>query len=280
MCFENDVCRRTYLSQRDLQAHIDHRHRGGINSVPASSSSTIASATVSTAASLTSQPFEEQVRQIASPINAPNLVNFSNSNTISARGSVPKQSTGLTGCGLKFPSSQQNDGLLPFPTPTSTPNMILPNRLSGPVTHPIRSTIPNTFPQMPQFTTPPPLLTQRSVPPPTFLPSVLQAPRIPQNRNPTLNNPSAVAALAAVVSAALCAQSKPTGIVNHPDLGSLSTNQLQPNTLNSSLISNALRANNPSWANAITVTTNITNNSNASILANPLGNPNTRRLPF
>ncbi|VDQ06104.1 unnamed protein product [Trichobilharzia regenti] len=32
MCFESDACRRTYLSQRDLQAHIDHRHRTGLTS--------------------------------------------------------------------------------------------------------------------------------------------------------------------------------------------------------------------------------------------------------
>ncbi|CAH8850376.1 unnamed protein product [Trichobilharzia szidati] len=32
MCFESDTCRRTYLSQRDLQAHIDHRHRTGSTS--------------------------------------------------------------------------------------------------------------------------------------------------------------------------------------------------------------------------------------------------------
>ncbi|CAH8566031.1 Cbl proto-oncoprotein, E3 ubiquitin protein ligase-like 1, variant 4 [Schistosoma haematobium] len=172
MCFESDGCRRTYLSHRDLQAHIDHRHRTGstvITSVANNSSSNNVNSTMITKNDIVAHS------EIITPL--PNQVNFTeeasllsgvvktittNANQVTTPLSIDKTTTGapppmsLLGpsprlvmntmipptCGTTQPNiyinNQKNSGLLPLPPAQTSSSTIFSNRLPMGIPRPLR----------------------------------------------------------------------------------------------------------------------------------------------
>lgn len=172
MCFESDGCRRTYLSHRDLQAHIDHRHRTGstaITSVANNSSSNNVNSTMITKNDIVTHS------EIITPL--PNQVNFTeqasllsgvvktittNANQVTTPLSIDKTTTGapppmsLLGpsprlvmntmipptCGITQPNiyinNQKNSGLLPLPPAQTSSSTIFSNRLPMGIPRPPR----------------------------------------------------------------------------------------------------------------------------------------------
>ncbi|CAH8538022.1 unnamed protein product [Heterobilharzia americana] len=141
MCFESDGCRRTYLSQRDLQAHIDHRHRTGSNigSGTVTVSSTNISNNINTMVSKSdtvtrSETVISSLSGVKASTNGSNTVTTCvpvektiTSNPISLLGPSPRMVMNTMvppNCATAPPNifinNQKNSGLLPLPTQTST----------------------------------------------------------------------------------------------------------------------------------------------------------------
>ncbi|KAH8878372.1 E3 ubiquitin-protein ligase, partial [Schistosoma japonicum] len=178
MCFESDGCRRTYLSYRDLQAHIDHRHRTASTTVTQAAS--INSSTNATTANnninsvvvtkcdsiihsekitcLTNQiNFTDETSRLPCGIKSSTNVNPApislsvDKTTSAAQMSLLGPSPRLVintmvppTCGANPPtiflnSNQKNSGLLPLPPiQTSSSSTVFPNRLSLGIPRPIR----------------------------------------------------------------------------------------------------------------------------------------------
>ncbi|KAK4471700.1 hypothetical protein MN116_004599 [Schistosoma mekongi] len=170
MCFESDGCRRTYLSYRDLQAHIDHRHRttsstvtqtvsinsntnattanNNINSVVVTKCDSVIHSEKITC--LTNQiNFTDETSRLPCGIKTPTNVNpvpisLSVDKTTSAAqmsllGPSPRlvintmvpPTCGTTPPTIFLNNNQKNSGLLPLPPiQNSSSSTIFPNRLS------------------------------------------------------------------------------------------------------------------------------------------------------
>ncbi|KAA3682402.1 uncharacterized protein DEA37_0007327 [Paragonimus westermani] len=259
MCFENDSCRRTYLSQRDLQAHIDHRHRGGITVPPKSSvESSVATQPIKVALS---KPITETSGSTLTSTKTGTNITPVHKDAASLFQSLQRQcnlsvmsssSTSLTTVG--FGTGSKSKGLLPLPTPTSVSLSGLAPRIS--VSHSIPPPSLGPFPQMMQFSTPPPPIGSRSLVPPS---TAVLNPSVPPPsavRNPSFNAANAAVVALAAAAAAMNTQSKAAGMPIRPDAllsghpGISGTGHLQPGGLNLSMFSNALLSNQTSWSQA------------------------------
>ncbi|KAF8572070.1 E3 ubiquitin-protein ligase Hakai [Paragonimus westermani] len=259
MCFENDSCRRTYLSQRDLQAHIDHRHRGGITVPPKSSvESSVATQPIKVALS---KPITETSGSTLTSTKTGTNTTPVHKDAASLFQSLQRQcnlsvmsssSTSLPTVG--FGTGSKSKGLLPLPTPTSVSLSGLTPRIS--VSHSIPPPPLGPFPQMMQFSTPPPPIGSRSLVPPS---TAVLNPSVPPPsavRNPSFNAANAAVVALAAAAAAMNTQSKAAGMPIRPDAllsghpGISGTGHLQPGGLNLSMFSNALLSNQTSWSQA------------------------------
>ncbi|OON20957.1 hypothetical protein X801_03153 [Opisthorchis viverrini] len=219
MCFESDNCRRTYLSQRDLQAHIDHRHRvgstGGSTTTPAAPGAV--QVKTSTAQKTQSKVSPDDSGNQPIPTGSTVPVSLSN-DSLSLLQSL-QRSSNLAQCAsvsvssatLGFTTGNKNVGLLPLPptsTSTSLPHPRIPMNVAPPVRPPPTLT---PFPQMMQFSTPPPPLGPRGIPPPSVMNPSIPPPAVPAPRSqpPPFSSTNAVAALAAAAAAMSGTHPKP-----------------------------------------------------------------------
>ncbi|CAL8093558.1 unnamed protein product [Calicophoron daubneyi] len=293
MCFENENCRRTYLSQRDLQAHIDHRHKGGIVHTAVMTSDakphgiskvgSFSKPALEGAAHLNKNPGD--VHLTGDPASLLHAIHRGNPMSLANPSSSVSSTTST------FTVSGKSTGLLPLPTSASAPKNIISNRLPLNMTQ--RPPPLGNFPQLSQFSTPPPLLGPGSVPLPSVINPSIPPPSVPPPSSQSFTGASAVAALAAAAAAAAAAainvQSKAVGLTGRSEsllTGPVSTSQLQTVGLN--LFSTALRNANPTWSQSGT-SSNVsgmgqsTNNSLSqpgSLMNTSAGSLNIRRFPF
>ncbi|THD19822.1 E3 ubiquitin-protein ligase Hakai [Fasciola hepatica] len=308
MCFESDGCRRTYLSQRDLQAHIDHRHKGSAkakNDIHPTGS-TIPSVVLS------KNKLEDPVRGehqfktshvmpqkklLPTPISVPQQMK----NPSAGNPSSITSSQSSTSC---FPSTGKPMGLLPLPTqPAPQAAALTGSRLPLSVNHPLRLRGLAPFPTLSQFSTPPPggarNITPLAVMNPSIPPPSLPTPSGPPPSGPSgsassslgsqqqqqaqaFGNASALAALAA----ALNVQSKASNLTSRPDNVLASAGSLQTSGINLSLISNVLRTASAAWTQAGAHLPNLPNIAQQAnlqapnqLLNNRSGGLNMRRFP-
>ncbi|KAG5446051.1 E3 ubiquitin-protein ligase Hakai [Clonorchis sinensis] len=299
MCFESDNCRRTYLSQRDLQAHIDHRHRvgsaGGSTTTPAATGA----AQVKTSTTQKTQSKVSPDDSGKQPIPTGSTVPVSLSNDSLSLLQSLQRSSNLAQCTnvsvssatLGFTTGNKNIGLLPLPstsTSTSLPHPRIPMNVAPPVRPPPTLT---PFPQMMQFSTPPPPLGPRGIPPPSVMNPSIPPPAVPAPRSqpPPFSSTNAVAALAAAAAAMSGTHPKPPAMQGRSNsllsapLSVGSTGHLQPTGLNLSLLTNALIGGSTTWSRTNTNISNVrTPSSTSSRLpqSGPSGPMNIGRFPF
>ncbi|GAA54554.1 E3 ubiquitin-protein ligase Hakai [Clonorchis sinensis] len=299
MCFESDNCRRTYLSQRDLQAHIDHRHRvgsaGGSTTTPAATGA----AQVKTSTTQKTQSKVSPDDSGKQPIPTGSTVPVSLSNDSLSLLQSLQRSSNLAQCTnvsvssatLGFTTGNKNIGLLPLPS-TSTSTSLSHPRIPMNVAPPVRPPPTLTpFPQMMQFSTPPPPLGPRGIPPPSVMNPSIPPPAVPAPRSqpPPFSSTNAVAALAAAAAAmsgthpkAPAMQGRSNSLLSAP-LSVGSTGHLQPTGLNLSLLTNALIGGSTTWSRTNTNISNVrTPSSTSSRLpqSGPSGPMNIGRFPF
>lgn len=314
MCFESDGCRRTYLSQRDLQAHIDHRHKGGATvqanktkgNIPPTGSA-IPSVVLSKSKlddpargehQFKTSHVMPQKKLLPTPLSIPQQMKHSS--TGNSSGIAGSQSS--TSC---FPNTGKPMGLLPLPTqPASHSATLSGSRLPIAVNHPLRLRGLTSFPTLPQFSTPPPG-SARNIAPlavmnPTIPPPSLPTPAGPPPSGPSGSTPSPLgsqqqqqqaqafgnASALAALAAALNVQSKASSLTSRPDNVLTSGGPLQTTGINLSLISNVLRNASAAWSQAgaqLPNLSNITQQGNLQgpnqLLNNRSGGLNMRRFP-
>uniref|UniRef100_A0A183ADX3 E3 ubiquitin-protein ligase Hakai n=1 Tax=Echinostoma caproni TaxID=27848 RepID=A0A183ADX3_9TREM len=291
MCFESDGCRRTYLSQRDLQAHIDHRHKGSATAQAAKAKSEIQpTGSAIPSVVLSKVKLDDSARnvpQLKNPHMAPlkKLLPTPLSMSQQLKNSSSSNSSGITSSHSGtpcFPGTGKPMGLLPLPTQTAPQATSLAgSRLPLGVNPTLRLPGLGPFSTLSQFSTPPPPLGgTRNVPPPAHHHHQQQQQQ--QQQNQAFGNASALAALAA----ALTAQSKASGLISRPENVSTSSGPLQTAGINLSLISNVLRNASAAWNQANAQLPNLSNIAQQAglhtpnqLLNNRPGGLNMRRFP-